>query len=484
MKFLRLDLLTLLISLFILGSCKNQNDIGLPVGGQQLEGSLLVYDDIVIKTDSDNVPITLGSPGTFVKMPLSSLNDNVFGVSEASIAAALNLPASAAYTVPTGTVTTDSVVLELRYTDGFYGDSLNSKYKVNVTQLSEKPASSKNGYSNKVWSRGTALLNDPARNTAFNVRPTTPVKIFHILAGKKDTLRNVAPHVRVVLKNSDIPNLLFNTPAAITSNTAFQNALNGLYISLQRNQPSEAGGTLMLNLDSSRVNVYYRANNAGVIDTNVVALNFGVQGGAVTPRYDVSKGINTYPTDIKNALASTTSNDVFYLQGLAGLRAKVAFPNIKTMFGAADLNGIAINRAELVVTPVPGTDLPPFVAQPLLTLYRLDITKQRKQLPDANGSSAGALDPRFFGANVFGGNFLPASREYHFVITGYIDDLLRGKLVDYGTYIGTIDTYNRVSAGSVDIGSTIQTGGRVVAVGSNKNSPYRIKLNVIYSKNN
>ena len=57
MKFFRIDLLTLLISLFILGSCKNQNDIGLPVGDQQINGTLMVYDDIVVKTDTDNVPV-------------------------------------------------------------------------------------------------------------------------------------------------------------------------------------------------------------------------------------------------------------------------------------------------------------------------------------------------------------------------------------------------------------------------------------------
>jgi hypothetical protein len=494
MKFIRLDLLTLLISLFILGSCKNQNDIGLPVGGQQLEGSLLVYDDIVVKTDSDNVTLTLGGERNAIKTPLSSLNDNVFGLSESGIAATLNLPGSATnqstttFTLPAGTITTDSVVLELRYADGFYGDSLNSRYKINVTELNEKPALSNNGSSNKVWNHGTALLNDPAKYAAFNARPTTPVKIFNILKGAKDTLRAAAPHLRVALKNTDIPNLLFNNPTAITSNGAFQNVLNGIYLSLQRNQASDVGGTMMFNLDSSRVNVYYRADNAGVKDTSVVALTIGYRSAAVTPRYDASKGINTYPAPIKSALASTTSNDVFYLQGLAGLRAKVGFPNIKSMFGTADLNGIAINRAELVITPVPGSNAPPFVAQPLLTMYRLDITKQRRLLPDANAifnnNTLTPLDARFFGASVFGGLFSNTTREYHFVITGYIDDLLRGKLIDYGTYIGTIDDYNRNTVGLVDIGPTVQTAGRLVAVGSDKTSPYRIKLNVIYSKNN
>ncbi len=472
MKFFRIDLLTLLISLFILGSCKNQNDIGLPVGDQQINGTLMVYDDIVVKTDTDNVPTAIFAAGT--KVPMSDLNDPILGGTEASIAAALNLPSGVAYTVPTGTVTTDSVVLELRYADGFYGDSLNSKYRVNVYPLTEK-IGQKTYYTNKAWSynAGGALNGS---NTAYNIRPKTRIKTYNIVKGAADTLRSVAAQLRIRLNNTTIPNLLFNNATAITSTTAFQNAFNGFYLSLKRDQTSQVGGTAMFNIDSSRVNVYYRVVNNGVTDTSVVTLPFNYSVSYVKPRFD------TYPTAVKSALTSTASDQTFYLQGLAGLRAKVSFPNLKTMFGSADVNSIAINRAELVVTPKPGTYLPPFVPQPQLTMYRLDIAKQRQQLPDANGTSQSASDPRFFSTAVFGGYFLPTPKEYHFVITGYLQDLLRGRLTDYGTYIATIDTTSRASA--VAISSTVQTAGRVVAVGTDKSSPYRLRLNVIYTKNN
>jgi hypothetical protein len=473
MKFFRIDLLTLLISLFILGSCKNQNDIGLPVGDQQINGTLMVYDDIVIKTDTDNVPTQAPGAGS-VKVALSDLNDNILGATQSGIAAALNLPGGTAYTVPTGTVTTDSVVMELRYTDGFYGDSLNSKYRVNVYPLKEKIGQNVY-YVNRAWSYDSlATLNSTA--SAVNIRPKTRVRMFNIIKGAPDTLRNVAAHLRIRLNNNTIPNLLFNNATAIASTTAFQTAFNGIYLSLRRDQASQVGGTAMFNLDSSRVNVYYRVVNNGVTDTSVVTLPVISNVPYIKPRY------NTYPAAVKSALTSTASDQTFYLQGLAGLRAKVSFPNLKTMFGSADVSSIAINRAELVVTPKPGTYLPPFVPQPQLTMYRLDIAKQRQQLPDANGTSSSALDPRFFSTAVFGGYFLPVQKEYHFVITGYLQDLLRGRITDYGTYIGTIDTTSRTT--QVAISSTIQTAGRVVAVGTDKSSPYRLKLNVIYTKNN
>jgi len=479
MKFLRLDLLTLLISLFILGSCKNQNDIGLPLGGDQLNGTLLVYDDIVVKTDTDNVPLATG----LGKTPLSSLKDDAVGETQAIIATGLNLPNSAPYVVPTGTITADSVVLELRYANGFYGDSLNSRYKLNVYQLKEKPSLTQAYASNKHWERESTLLNDGSNSTTFNARPTTAFKFTNIVKGGKDTLKlDSTPHLRVRLATSFFNNNLFKAPAAqVASNSAFQNAIRGLYLQLQRNQTSETGGTFMFNLSDSRVNVYYRADNAGVIDTNVVRLPLTTYNAEVT---------HTESAAVTAARTSTTSNNTVYLQGLAGLRAKVSFPNLKTLFGTTDLNTIAVNRAELVVTAQSGTDLPPFTPQPLLTLYSLNIAKQRVRVPDANavpnaqGTALQPLDARFFGAGVFGGNYLPSTKEYHFVITGYIEDLLKGRLIDYGTYIGPIDFASRNGIGLVDIAPTIETAGRVILVGSDKSSPQRIKLNVIYTKNN
>jgi len=490
MKFIRLDLLTLLISLFIFGSCKNQNDIGLPTDGQQVDGTLMVYDDIVVKTDTDNVSVASGTAGYsagIANSALSSVNDNLLGPTESYVATGLNLPGSVAYTVPTGTITTDSVVMELRYTNGFYGDSLNTKYKLNVYKLTEKLFPTQNYFSNKSFTfDNSVVFNDPSKT--FNARPGTAVKTFHILKGVKDTLRNVAPQLRIPLANSFASTYLFNAPAAaLASNTAFQSALNGLYLTLDRAAASQAGGSLMFNLDSSRVNIYYRTLNAGVTDTAMVSMPFATHAVNVKPRY-VSPANTTYPATVKSAIESTGSNNLFYLQGLNGLRAKVTFPNLKTMFGAGvDISKVAINRAELVITTLPGSDLPPFVAQPLITFYMLDITRQRARVPDANAvlgsSGVTPLDARFFSAAAFGGNYLSTNREYHFTLTGYIQDLLKGRITDYGAYLGVTDGVSRAS-GVVDIAPTVQTAGRVVAVGSDKSSPYRIKLNVIYTKNN
>src|ERR1700761_6992282 len=99
MKFFRLDLLTLLISLFILNSCKNQDTIGLGVNtSTQLSGNLIDTSTIIVNTIPEDSVVTSGLGNT----ALSYFKDPVLGTSEANIAMDLNLPGSAAYVIPPG----------------------------------------------------------------------------------------------------------------------------------------------------------------------------------------------------------------------------------------------------------------------------------------------------------------------------------------------------------------------------------------------
>ncbi|HEY2583220.1 MAG TPA: hypothetical protein VGI43_15515, partial [Mucilaginibacter sp.] len=61
MKFFRLDLLTLLISLFILNSCKNQDSIGLGINPSgQPNGILVDTSTIITNTVKEDSVITSG----------------------------------------------------------------------------------------------------------------------------------------------------------------------------------------------------------------------------------------------------------------------------------------------------------------------------------------------------------------------------------------------------------------------------------------
>jgi len=331
-----------------------------------------------------------------------------------------------------------------------------------------------------VFQLGSRILNKTYYNTTdwstnlgplvgtrtFYARTHDSVKVYNIIAGYPDTLHKVVPQLRIPISNNFVNQILFNASSAqLGSNTVFQNNVKGLYITLDQAGTQGPGGTFMFKLTDS-LNVYYHTINGSTIDTSSVSLPLA---GAHSAHI-----IRTPTAAVTAALANKNSNDVIYLQGLAGLKAKISFPYLKNLLSSIG-GKIVINRAELVITPVTGSTIP-FKAQPKLTMYRYDIAHTPIELQDA-----GTSDPRSGGAAVFGGYYNQAKNNYHFVITAYIQDLMYGNTVDFGTYLATVDNTN---VQSVDINPTPQTAGRVIAVGTDKNSPYRIKLNIIYTKIN
>ena len=466
MKFFRLDLLTLLISLFILNSCKNHDGIGLGLDSPQVNGALIDTTTILVNTVAEKPVITVG----LTKTPMGYFIDPAFGTTEADMAMTLNLPGSSAYTVPSGTLTIDSAVLVLRYADGFYGDSLTSKYQINVYQLQTKLNSQLPYYNNT--DLGNYSGSTPLGSRSFYSRTHDSVKITSIITGQPDSIVRVPAQLRVKLNSSFINNILFNASLAqLGSNVIFQNNVRGLYLSLDKSQTTGAGGIFMFAADSSSLNVYYKTvSSSAVIDTAMVTLPLSTHAAQI--KRQLSAQVQTELND------STSSRDVMYLQGLAGTRAKISFPYLKNILKNAGSN-IVINRAELVVTPLPGSAVPVYLKPtPKLTLYRYDIARTAQLLPDASSA-----DARSTGLVPFGGFYSIGINSYHFIVTAYIQDLISGKSIDYGTYLAPVDTTNTTS---VDIAPTAQVAGRVVAVGSpsktSPNYPYRIKLNIIYTK--
>jgi hypothetical protein len=431
---------------------------------------------IVINTVPEDSVITSG----LTKNPLGYFVDPIFGTSISSIATDLNLPAESEYTPPVGTVLIDSARLVLTYAPGFYGDSIISKYTVDVYQL-QKALSLASAYTSKS-NFGNYSSSPLLGSLTFNARPNDSVKIYDIITGAPDTLVSVPPQIRVPISPSFINSYLFGANSTILgANAVFQSTIKGLFITIDRSKSTGAGGMLMFtNTDS--LQVYYRSVSGKTIDTGEVTLP--VANTALQIQHN-------YTATIQNELnnAKTGSRNTFYLQGLVGLRAKISFPNLLVNLKKSLINRpgkpdslVLINRAELVITPAPGSYIP-FNPIPKITMYQLDLALQRIELQDAGS------DPRSGGESVFGGYYapntnpsIPAPSEYHFIITAYLQDLLMGTTVDYGTYIGPIDNTN---TSGVDIAATPLVVSRTVAVGSDLTSSlsqYRIKLNIIYTK--
>jgi len=461
MKFSKLGLLTLLISLFILNSCKNQDAIGLGVNDStQLSGTLLVDTNITVNTMLDDTVATTG----LARSPLAYFKDPELGTTETSFSTLLTLPGGTAYTLPTGVVTIDSALLILPYApSGFYGDSLTSKFKVDVHQLDENFIANRTYYSNKVWDFNSQLLG----TKTFIARSHDTLKVYTPVKGKPDTLVKVSPQIRIPISQTFIDQYLFNGPSVYLSNvTLFQNAIRGLYINIDKAQTTGPGGNLMFTLDSARISVYYRATTSSAVDTAMVTLPVPASQHSTQIKH-------TYSAKVQAALNNTSTDGLMYLQGLSGLRTKISFPDIKKAFASLG-SDVVINRAELVITPAPGTTIP-YGPAPRLTMYQFDIAKQRIRIQDASTS-----DPRGVnGPLYFNGFYNKAKNQYQFLVTAYIQDLYRGKTVDYGTFIAPVDP---ASSTTINILPTASYAERTIGIG--KNSQSRIKLNIIYTKIN
>ncbi|MGH7237752.1 MAG: DUF4270 family protein, partial [Candidatus Saccharimonadales bacterium] len=411
-----------------MNSCKNQDSVGLGINSSNQLGSNLVdTSTIVINTDTIGPIVT----SALAKNPLAYFVDPIFGTSIANIATDLNLPGSAAFTPPTGTILIDSARLILNYAGGFYGDSLTSSYTVNVFQLAEQFHTDSAYYNTKQWKYNSGSL---LGSLTFNARPLDSVKVFNIIAGAPDTLVHVAPQIRIPINSNFINTNLFDLSSNVLgSNTVFQNLVKGLYITVNRNKSTGPGGILMFT-STDTLAVYYRSVSGSTIDTGVVQLPIGSTASQIQ---------HIYTTAIQNELNNKTtgSRNTFYLDGLAGLRAKVSFPNLLVNLRKNLLKNdsdILINRAELVITPQPGTYIP-YQPLPKITMYQLDLALQPTLLQDASS------DVRSGGVGTFGGFYNANQNEYHFLITAYLQDLLWGKTVNYGTYIAPVDVTNTQS---------------------------------------
>nr|WP_294900832.1 DUF4270 domain-containing protein [uncultured Pedobacter sp.] len=461
MRFFKLDLLTLLVSLFILGSCKNPTGIGLDVNPDAALQSNIVDTSTVItklqKQDSVLANYTAQSV-------LGYFNDATFGKTTANIAMGLTMP-SVNYSFGTNP-TLDSAVLVIPFI-GFYGDSINSTFTAEVRQLNEVlyNESSKSYYSNKKWLTNSTVIGTKIITT--NLKDS--IYIQAIITGQPDSLIKVRRQLRIKLDpNSDfVKNKIFNVDSVNkVSNIAFNNYIKGLFLSVNKGASTGAGGLFSLDTYTSgaaKLDVFYKTTNtSGTIDTLVNS--FGINGASGSAATELTWDITGTP--VKAELESTAKNsNTLFLKGLAGTQVKVEFPYLDKLKALG--SNVAINRAELVFytdnNPAYGT------YQPIsrLRTYRWDIANRPQPLPDESPS-----DPRYLGPGFNGGYFNSVTKSYVFNVTGYVQDLLRGRLKDYGTFITPSD-FTTATNGLNILGRTVVGGG-----GS---ANYKVKLRIFYT---
>ncbi|MGF1924397.1 MAG: DUF4270 domain-containing protein [Bacteroidia bacterium] len=461
MKFLKLDLLTMLISLFLFASCENISTIGLQIDPKStIEGTFVDTLTITSRTVRDNPTNTTD----LVRHPLGFLKDPIFGTSEAKLALSVGLP-SAAYSFGS-TPILDSAVLVLSYAGEFYGDST-EVYTINVNQLTNNLQTEESFLSSKTYPVNSRVVG----TKTGRLFPTSKYKITDIVAGGKDTLISVNPQLRIKLDNNFIQDYIVGVPeATLKTDAVFKNFFKGLHVEVK--SPNGNGAMMFFELTGANSNLvlHYRKSNTTATPVTIDTLKATFPLGNGVNRAAASVKQNYTGTPIETQLNNPNQQyAVTYLQPLAGLKNKISFPSLEKF---SSLNGqIVINKAELVIDLGVGTDVSPFEPASRLSLYRYDIAEQRVV------TEVYSNDP-----SAIGGFYSSTNRQYVFNITTYIQNLVSKKTQDYGTFLAPIPAN---AASDWMPRPSVSSAARSVIGAHNKNSSIgesTMKLNLYYTK--
>lgn len=469
MKFSKIDLLTLLISLFLFASCEKTSTIGLEIDPSSgIEGTLV--DSLTVSTRTIQEKPT--STGVLARYPLGFLSDPIFGTTEANISMSLGLP-FAGFSFGS-TPILDSAVLVLKYSTEFYGDST-QLYTFNVRQLENNIQNEELFLSNKSYSTYTSSIG----SKTTRLYPNTKFPVTEIVTAGPDTLVSVQPQIRIRLDKDYIQNnILALTSPILASDFAFKNYFKGLQVKI--NKPSGTGAMMFFDFSTteSSLKLYYRSKNADSINTDTLFTNFllgNSSTGVMSHKMAATVTHNYTGTPIENQLNKPNQQfTTTYLQPLSGLKTKVEFPTLDVF--AEKAGRIVINKAELVIDLASGTDVAPFEAAPRISLYRFDIAEQPINLPDNSPStdSRGLSDPA-----TYGGYFDAVKKRYVFVITAYVQDLISKKTKNYGTFLAPTPSSEML------IKPSITSAARAI-IGSHKKNAVagdnNIKLNIYYTE--
>lgn len=430
---------SLLIGLFSFVACENPDLDEVNLGGQNDKLDGIFTDNIsvgILMEREDSVNSAL-----LTRNILGHFKDPIFGETQASIAAQLRLSGN---NLNFGeSLSLDSVVLVMKYLD-FYGDS-SSKVYLKVEELDQAMA-----FDSLYTSDDTFMVKSPILGGKLvNPRAKDSVTIAFRRNGSPDTLLKVAPQIRIKLDSLFGVRLLNESGSDnFIDNESFLKFFQGIKISADPSQTQGAGGLVGLDIVSSvtSVQLYYKQ------DTLKKSQSFLINA--------ISASSNNYThnyqgTPVEAALANNTvENEKVYIQPLAGINGVIEFPFLQDLKKDGP---IAINKAELVLKVEEGTN-DKYATPGRFVLFREDSLGRITALPDA-----------ILGSLYQGGVYNSTDKTYTFNIAIYLQDIIDG--LAKGEKLKIVPD------------ARVIFPQRVVLWGykEDKNSPNRIKLNLVYT---
>jgi hypothetical protein len=284
----------------------------------------------------------------------------------------------------------DSIVLTLRYTGAFFGDTLNP-FAIQVYELDEEISATDTFFSNSSLAhKGINLTYVP--NFVLYPTPNTKVRL--------DTVYDA--HLRIRLDDALGHHFLQNA-SEMSTPAAFKSFFKGLFICAE---PSRNNGSLVnftLNNALSGIQLYYKDNDEAkrfsfVINRNQDAVRFS--------NYQLNHELGD-PRFVRQVLEKDTvlGKEKLYVQSMGGVKTKILFPHLKALKDKR----IVINKAELVITNI-GDNLEIYPLPRQLGLQGVNRNGTVVRLPDD-------VDASYFGGTL-------NKEEYRFRITRYVQDII------------------------------------------------------------
>jgi hypothetical protein len=446
MKNIILALTFLSAILLFNSSCNDSTLLGADLFKNELL-DLTFTDSLSISGISEtNDSVIVNSGGSFINLPIGKVKDLTFGSYEAR--AYTELDSTSAYNFATGKI--DSVVFIMGYNaGGVYGDT-NEIQKLSLYRLTENMKVDGGGiYSSQKF----ATESTPLGTVEFTPQPRT-----FINQGKSlTTLSDTAPQIRIKITNPSFIQQIGDTSNYASTNGSkdiFRKWLKGFEIRAEKET------SCMLNMDfgssaATITGLYIYSKK----DTTKVSFFKSVSSANIKYSY--------FKNDYKNASIQPflnnqkLSDSLLFLQGMSGANIKLEIPYIK------NLGKIVINKAELELTiKENGTqsDLFPAMSQILVRTAAQDVISDVIDGDPISRAAKFPISGGFVRVKTEGGE---KTSKYIFNISSHLQRILEGK---EGNQIYLVPFFKQENA------------SRVVLYGLNKQSKYRAKINLTYTK--
>ena len=406
---------------------------------------------------------------------LGVLNDPMMGTTEAAVFLQPGI-LNAGFTFPNkrDSLFLDSAVLSIGYIRTFGDTSLPIRF--NVYRVTDPTF-----VASRLYKTFEAPVFNPANliGTA-SVAPRVFSK-WQYLAFKKDSVIN---QIRIPLSNSFAQQLLNQDSAGVfKSDSTFKAFLNGLAIVPDLSSGGNALNYISLTDAATRINLYYRVQKNGVMDTTVSVFPFNPLLSA-----NANKITRNYASGEAGAFVNGAASPFVYIQSTPGTMARVRIRGLDTA-----ANRI-VHRAELVARQVFQGPLSTeqLFRPPQLHIFAVTDSGRNQlipfdsvnyAIPTFQGSTAHNLNLAYINGQPVFVNDASGNRvaEYRLTLTRFVQNVLNKNTRNRDLRIGA--SYLATFAPNLFGVTTINpiAFGRV-RLGGGSHPQYRMFLRIYYSK--